>query len=84
MKKKEKLNGTVVGYCECPHIHLVGSSQCVVDGLKGIVEYSRDRIKINLGKYCLVVVGSNLCINEFSPEGAVIEGDILSVEYCSD
>lgn len=84
MKKKEKLNGTVVGYCECPHIHLVGSSQCVVDGLKGICEYSRDKIKINLGKYCLEVVGSNLCINEFSPEGAVIEGDILSVEYSSD
>ena len=58
MKKKEKLNDTVVGYCECPHIHL--------------------------GKYCLEVVGSNLCINEFSPEGAVIEGDILSVEYSSD
>lgn len=84
MNKKEKLSQTVIGYCECPHIHLVGSSQCVVDGLKGIVEYNRDRIKINLGSYCLCVVGAGLCINEFSPEGAVIEGDILSVEYCSD
>ncbi len=84
MKKKEKLNSTVIGYCECPHVHLVGSSQCVVDGLKGICGYSRDKIKINLGRYCLEVVGSNLSINEFSPEGAVIEGDILSVEYCGD
>lgn len=84
MKKKEKLNGTVVGYCECVHVHLVGSSQCIIDGLKGIREYSRDKIKINLGKYCLEVVGSDLCINEFSSEGAVIEGDILSLEYCSD
>ncbi len=84
MKKKEMLNSTVIGYCECPHVHLVGSSQCVVDGLKGICGYSRDKIKINLGRYCLEVVGSNLSINEFSPEGAVIEGDILSVEYCGD
>ncbi len=84
MKKKEKLNSTVIGYCKCPHVHLVGSSQCVVDGLKGICGYSRDKIKINLGRYCLEVVGSNLSINEFSPEGAVIEGDILSVEYCGD
>ena len=74
MKKKEKLNDTVMGYCECPHIHLVGSSQCVVDGLKGIVEYSRDRIKINLGKYCLVVVrseerrGVKECRSRWSPD----------------
>ena len=43
---------------------------------------SDDERCINLGKYCLLVVGNGLCINELSPDGAVIEGDILSVEYC--
>ena len=79
---KNEHSQTVIGYCTCPHVHLIGSSQCVVDGLKGICEYKRERVNINLGKYCLLVVGNGLCINELSPDGAVIEGDILSVEYC--
>lgn len=79
--KKQRTRDGVISYCKAPHLHLIGSSKCVVDGLKNVIEYTRERIKVDLGKYCITLVGANLCINEFSPEGAVIEGDILNLEF---
>lgn len=84
MKKLSIPTETVTGYTSAPHIHLVGSGQCVVDGLKGIKQYTRESIVIDVGRYCIKVVGVGLCINEFSPEGAIIEGDILSLELTND
>lgn len=80
MKKKSMSCDTVTGYTASPHIHLVGSGQCVIDGLKGVKQYTGDSIVIDVGSYCVHIVGAGLCINEFSPEGAIIEGDILCLE----
>ena len=80
MKKISKTD-TVIGYSCTSHIHLIGSGECVVDGLKRVLEYTSDYIKIDLGKFCVGISGCCLRINEFSPEGAIIKGDILSVEY---
>ena len=63
-------------YITEPHIVLIGNSKCIIDGLQGICEYTAEKIKINLGKYAVVIVGSGL--------GAVVEGDILSLEMSSN
>ena len=64
-----------------PHNEILGNSQCVVDGLKGIVEYTREKITVNLGKYFVTFMGDGLGINSFSPEGAIVEGNIISLEF---
>lgn len=66
-----------------PRLELNGSTQCVVDGLKGICEYNHDRIKIDLGKYCVTFFGDGLYINSFSYDGAIVEGNIISMEFGS-
>lgn len=81
--KKHANTDSVLTYTTSPHIHLIGTTQCVVDGLKGILEYSDQSIRINLGKYSVRVVGNRLCINDFSPQGAIIQGDIVSLELCN-
>lgn len=78
-----KSNENVVFYSAQPHIHIVGSNRCVVDGLKGINEYSSEAIELNLGKFFLRIVGDSLHIDSFSPEGAVIEGTIMVMEMKS-
>ena len=67
-----------------PRLELTGNSQCIVDGLKGIAVYSSDKIKVNLGKYYATFFGDSLFINAFSPEGAIIEGTIVSMEFESN
>ena len=75
---------SVIGYTASAHLHLVGSSQCVVDGLKQVIEYTNERIRIDVGSFCVNIIGSGLCINEFSPQGAIIDGDILSLALSNE
>ena len=78
-----KNNDDILTYTAQPHIELVGNNECAVDGLKAVLEYTADRICIDLGKYCVTFYGDGLCINSFSREGAVVAGTIISVEFGS-
>lgn len=64
-----------------PHLELYGNSECVVDGLKSIIEYKKDKIKLNIGKKEVTFLGEDLQINELSTEGAIVKGFIMSVEF---
>ncbi len=74
----------IISYTYDSHLELTGNSKCVIDGLKGIASYSSAKIKVNLGKYYVTFFGDNLFINAFSPEGAVVEGMIVSLEFESN
>ncbi len=86
-KRIEKENGAkaldvpVYTFTGEPHIEIIGTSQCVVDGLKGILQYGDDLIKLNLGKNSVTFRGENLSINSFTKEGAIVEGYILSIDF---
>jgi sporulation protein YqfC len=82
--KRYQLEDEIFSYTGDGHIELCGMGQCIVDGLQGITEYSDSKIKFNLGKYSVSIYGSELCINSFTKEGAVVEGSIISLEYESN
>ena len=82
--KKSKASEELIEYTSQPHLELISNSCCIVDGLKGIIEYTKEKIKINLGKYCVTFLGDGLYIDSFSHEGAVVEGTIISLEYESN
>ncbi|MBQ7202734.1 MAG: YabP/YqfC family sporulation protein [Eubacterium sp.] len=77
MKSRED----IIEYATSPHIELVGNHECVVDGLKGILEYTKDRVKVDLGKINAIISGCELSIDSFSKEGAVVCGTIISLEF---
>ena len=81
---KAKSSDSIASYSVSPHIELIGDSECVIYGLKGICEYTKDRIKINMGKYCVTFVGQDLYINSFSYRGAIVKGVIASLEFESN
>jgi len=64
-----------------PHLELIGNTKCIIEGLKSIVEYTKGKIKIDLGKYCVSFFGDDLYINSFTREGATVEGIIISLEF---
>lgn len=63
------------------HVEITGNSECLVDGLNGILEYTSEKIKINLGSQIVTFRGSNLVINSFTRDGATVEGVIMSMEF---
>lgn len=64
-----------------PHIELYGCSHCLVDGLKSVLEYSSEKIKLAAGKKKITFHGNDLHIDSFTPQGAVVEGMIVSVDF---
>lgn len=64
-----------------PHLELYGNTQCVVDGLKSVLEYSDEKIKLGIGKRAVTFFGEGLHIDSFTPEGAIVEGFIMSMEF---
>lgn len=84
MKKNSIKNLTefpIEYYTGEPHLQLYGNSECVVDGLKSIIEYNSDKIKLDIGKRVITFLGEDLEINSFTPEGAVVKGFIMSMEF---
>ncbi len=65
-----------------PRLEMSGG-ECLVDGLQTILEYCGDKIVVSLGSQVITFRGSDLKINSFTREGAVVEGNIVSMEFSS-
>ena len=79
MKKADSEH--LIEYASLPHIELIGCNECIIDGLKGIIKYDSEKIKVDLGKFSVTFYGDGLYINSFSHEGAIVSGTVVSVEF---
>ena len=68
---------------QCGYIEIVSNLCALVDGCKGVMEYSDGLIKLNLGKTAVSFRGSSLTIKSLSMEQAMVEGFIVSVDFSS-
>ncbi len=67
----------------CGYIEIVSNCCALVDGCRGILEYDDSLIKLNLGKNAVAFRGNSLTIKSLSMEQAMVEGFIVSVEFCN-
>lgn len=82
-KKTEKENKDPLDYYfGKPRIEMSGS-ECLVDGLEKIIEYSNTKITVSLGSQEITFWGDGLKINSFTREGAIVQGNITSMEFSS-
>lgn len=63
------------------HITIENARTVVVEGCRGILEYSDECVKISLGRQVLVVSGSSLSIRNMYAQLICIEGRITGIEY---
>ena len=59
----------------------MAGSECLVDGLESIIEYSNTKITVSLGSQLITFLGDDLKINSFTREGAIVQGNITSMEF---
>lgn len=67
----------------CGYIEIVSNTCALIDGCKGILEYDDSTIKLSLGKKSVCFCGSGLSIKSLSMEQAMVEGYIVSMEFCN-
>ena len=63
------------------NIELYGNKQAIIEGAKGVVDYSEDFLKIDLGNICLKITGTNLVIESFIYEQVDVKGEIVALEF---
>ena len=63
-KKQDKAN-PLDYYIGKPRLEMAGS-ECLVDGLESIIEYSNTKITVSLGSQLITFLGDDLKINSFT------------------
>lgn len=64
-----------------PHLEITGNNTAVIEGSKGVLEYSDTVIRVNLGQYAVALAGRGLTLKCISPTSLVIDGFITNIEY---
>ncbi|RKD34733.1 sporulation protein YqfC [Thermohalobacter berrensis] len=66
---------------DLPKITMIGNLQIYIENHKGIIEYNKQRIRINTNNGLLRIIGKNLSIRTIVTEEIIIAGEIESVEF---
>ena len=62
-------------------VELLSDREAVVDGCRGILEYSESCIRLCTGALTVRFTGEGLTMRNFGGLGAVVEGKIHSVDF---
>lgn len=63
------------------YIGFSGNREVLFEGCSGIIEYNESRIKLNVGKYMVVLSGNALSLRSMSDDTVIIEGFITGMEF---
>ncbi|MBS7303252.1 MAG: YabP/YqfC family sporulation protein [Lachnospiraceae bacterium] len=61
----------------------IGNSEIYIENYKGILEYSKNRIRIQGKNTYILIEGKNLTIDHYTEEDMLIKGHIFSIQYPS-
>lgn len=74
----QKISDSVL---EIPAIDIVSDKEASVWGTKGVIEYTRDLIRLNCGHLIVSFCGSDFNMKALSIEEVIITGTIFSIEF---
>ncbi len=63
------------------HIEINSGREVLIEGSRGIIEYSDTKIQVSVGRQSVTVHGSDLTVRNMFTQMIVIIGRISSVEY---
>ncbi len=66
---------------DIPKITLIGKGELYLENHRGIIEYSSQRLRINLSRGFLEILGDQLEIKALLPDELKIEGDISACRF---
>lgn len=88
-RHREKINKVVTEFLEIPKdlvldlpkVTMVGRNELYLENHRGIIEFSSNRLRINLSRGYLEIEGDKLEIKNLMPDEMAISGEIYSVKY---
>lgn len=82
-REKNQLKNKIIGemFRDEPRIELTGNREIIIDGCKGVVEYTENNIRISLSENVLSLSGDNLLIQSFDNDVVIINGQISDIDF---
>lgn len=88
-KRKEIISKAMADFLEIPKdlimdlpkVTLIGRNEFYLENHRGIIEFSSQRIRINLSRGFLELQGENLEIKALMPDEMKVWGEIRSIKY---
>lgn len=65
---------------EC-RLELRFNREIIIDGCKGVIDYSDQRISVNAEKGIVIIEGTGLCLQSFDEHCAVIVGTFTNIQF---
>lgn len=66
---------------DLPKIVLVGDLQLFIENHRGIIEYTAENVRVNVGDYEVAVSGEELLLRNILPDEICLEGRIKTVQF---
>lgn len=82
-KEKNQIKNKLLSevFADGPRIEMTGNREIIIDGCKGVVEYTENNIRLSLGENVLSLSGGNLIIQSFDNDVVIINGQISDVDF---
>ncbi|RKD27614.1 sporulation protein YqfC [Caminicella sporogenes DSM 14501] len=88
-EKKERIRESISEILELPkdivldlpRVILVGNIELKIENHKGIIEYSKEVVRVKVKNGIIKIIGSNLLLKSIILEEITITGNIFSVNY---
>lgn len=64
-----------------PHIEIEGNTSVMVEGVKSVLEYDSDKVRIGCGMINIGFSGEKLLLINIAEDRMVIGGSIIAIEF---
>lgn len=79
--KDAKRRQSIISALNAPCMELSGNRELLIEGSKGVLEYTCDTVRVNTGGMILTVAGRELNLRCISESALIIDGFILSLSF---
>ncbi|MDD2619689.1 MAG: sporulation protein YqfC [Syntrophomonadaceae bacterium] len=88
-RRRERINKVVTDFLEIPKdlvldlpkVTLLGRNELYLENHRGIIEFTINRLRINLNRGFLEIEGEKLEIKNLMPDEMAVSGEIYSIKY---
>lgn len=66
---------------DAPHFEMNSNNEVIIEGSRGVLEYTQEVIRINTNKMVVTFKGRGLNVKCISPQELIINGFITCIEF---
>ena len=68
-------------FSDAPHFEISSNREVIIEGSRGVLEYSTEIIRVNTNGMVVCFKGRNLNVKCISPQALIINGFINAIEF---